>query len=68
MATLFQVTGPHPYKIEYGHNGKQVSSLIENTPYNVGKPYKNKNRARNTCERLNSEYGRDVYYVERVES
>jgi hypothetical protein len=68
MATLFQITGPHPYKIEYqGIKGK-VSSLVENTPYNVGKPYKNKNRAKARCERLNIEYGRDVYYVERVES
>ncbi len=61
----YQITGPHSYTSGDGNPKDDVR--IKNTATNVGKPMKNRTRARNKAEKMNQEYGASVYRVKYVE-
>lgn len=66
MATLFQITGPHPYTLPHEGPGSGPDIVVELLPLKVGKPYKSRQRARSRCKKLNDSYGRDVFVIERI--
>ena len=61
----YQITGPHSYTSGDGDPRDDVR--IKNTATNVGKPMKNRTRARNKAEKMNQEYGASVYRVHKVD-
>jgi hypothetical protein len=61
----YQITGPHSYTSGDGDPRDDVR--IKNTATNVGKPMKNRTRARNKAEKMNREYGASVYRVHKVD-
>lgn len=55
----FQISGPHPTTID--------GTKLEYSPSNVGKPYKNKKRAKTRANKLNQDHGANVYRVTEVD-